>query len=194
MLDLDKDFWEERYVSGETGWDMGMVSPPLAFYVDRLQNKNLRILIPGCGNAYEAAYLHQCGFSDVTLIDLAETPVNNLRKKFKDASGIHIIKGDFFEHGSQYDLILEQTFFCAIDPALRKTYVSKMAELLPPGGILAGVLFDKQFDKPGPPFSGNTEEYRMLFSTAFNISVMESCTHSHPKRQGSELFFELERK
>jgi SAM-dependent methyltransferase len=191
---LDKDFWEERYVSGETGWDMGMVSPPLASYIDQLKNKILRILIPGCGNAYEAAYLHQCGFSDVTLIDLADTPVNNLRKKFNGASRIRIIKGDFFEHSGQYDLILEQTFFCAIDPVRRKDYVSKMIDLLAPGGILAGVLFDKQFDKPGPPFGGSAEEYRILFSSAFNLRMMESCKDSHPKRQGSELFIELERK
>ena len=191
---LEKSYWEDRYVNGETGWDMGIVSPPLAAYIDSLHDKNQRILIPGCGNGYEAEYLLHCGFSDITLIDLADTPVKRLQTVFKDASAIHIIQGDFFEHRGQYDIILEQTFFCAIDSALRKAYVLKMAELLTPGGKLAGVLFDKEFDKTGPPFGGRAAEYIAIFSSHFTILSMEPCKNSHPKRQSSELFFELERK
>lgn len=64
-MQLDADFWNERYSSQQTGWDIGSPSTPLKEYIDQLTDKDIRILIPGCGNAYEAEYLHQQGFSNV---------------------------------------------------------------------------------------------------------------------------------
>ncbi|MDO8993629.1 MAG: SAM-dependent methyltransferase, partial [Daejeonella sp.] len=49
---LNESFWNERYRLNDTGWDLGHVSPPLKTYIDQLTDKNLRILIPGCGNSY----------------------------------------------------------------------------------------------------------------------------------------------
>jgi len=54
---FDELFWSSKYQEGQTGWDMGEVSPPIKAYIDQLTNKDLSILIPGAGNAYEAAYL-----------------------------------------------------------------------------------------------------------------------------------------
>ena len=62
---LSDSYWEARYQKGETGWDIGNISTPLMEYFNTLDNKNLRILIPGCGNAHEAAYLHSNGFKNV---------------------------------------------------------------------------------------------------------------------------------
>ncbi|MCB0780847.1 MAG: SAM-dependent methyltransferase, partial [Flavobacteriales bacterium] len=53
-MDLDRDFWQQRYADGTTGWDLGAVSPPLKAYFDQLTDKDLRILIPGGGRSYEA--------------------------------------------------------------------------------------------------------------------------------------------
>ena len=49
---LDEAYWNSQYNANTTGWDLGQVSPPLKAYIDQLTNKNLRILIPGCGNTY----------------------------------------------------------------------------------------------------------------------------------------------
>jgi hypothetical protein len=49
---LDRDYWSKRYQTNETGWDVGTPSTPLKEYIDQLENKNIKILIPGCGNAY----------------------------------------------------------------------------------------------------------------------------------------------
>jgi hypothetical protein len=78
---LGEAFWNNRYDTADTGWDLGQVSPPLKAYIDQLENKNLRILIPGCGNTYEAEYLLQQGFEDVTVIDIAPTLVASLSTK-----------------------------------------------------------------------------------------------------------------
>src|SRR4249920_959124 len=119
-LDLDGNYWNNRYDSGTAVWDLGEVSPPLKDYIDQLTDKNTRILIPGCGNTHEADHLLKLGFTNITVIDIAPALVANLKEKYIDNPNIKIILGDFFEHQGTYDLVLEQTFFCAIDPSLRK--------------------------------------------------------------------------
>ena len=193
VKELGQQFWDERYRTNETGWDLGTVSPPLKAYIDQLENKNLRILIPGCGNTYEAEYLLQQGFTNVTLIDIAPTLVNNLKEKFKNNKNIRILLGDFFEHQGKYDLILEQTFFCALNPSLRTQYRDKMLTLLEPGGKLAGLLFNKVFEKEGPPFGGSKEEYEQLFKTGFSLLTFEACYNSVAPRAGWELFIILQK-
>jgi hypothetical protein len=44
---LSEAFWDNKYKSGETGWDIGYISTPLKKYFDQLTNKELKILIPG---------------------------------------------------------------------------------------------------------------------------------------------------
>ncbi|TXT34436.1 MAG: thiopurine S-methyltransferase [Chitinophagaceae bacterium] len=184
---LDANFWSDKYQNNSTQWDLGLVSPPIKQYIDQLTNKDCRILIPGCGNAYEAAYLLEQGFTNITLIDIAEPLVQSLQKKYKNDSRIQIILGDFFNHQGQYDLIIEQTFFCAIDPSLRTNYVIKMSQLIAKGGKLVGLLFNRSFEG-GPPFGGNKEEYIHLFSPTFSIKKLETCYNSFKKREESELF------
>ena len=98
-----------------------------------------------------------------------------------------MVCGDFFELDKQFDLVLEQTFFCAIDPALRKKYVSKMHEIIKPGGKLVGVMFNRSFEG-GPPFGGEANEYRELFEPYFKVKVMEPCYNSISPRKGAEVF------
>ena len=193
-LPLGETFWNNQYVANATGWDLGEVSPPLKAYIDQLTRKNMRILIPGCGNTHEADYLLQQGFTDITVIDIAPTLVAQLTKKFASNPNIKIILGDFFEHVGEYDLILEQTFFCAINPPLRKDYVAKMKELLSTGGKLVGVLFNREFEQQGPPFGGCKCQYEPMFEKNFDFKTFELCNNSFVKRHGTELFINLVKK
>ncbi len=187
MNQLDATYWNQRYQHQQTGWDIGGPSTPLITFTEGYADKTATILLPGCGNAYEAAQLLQQGFSNITLLDLSSVVTSQLRQQFS-GTPVQIVNEDFFEHTDSYDLILEQTFFCALHPSLRKKYVHKMAELLKPGGTLAGVLFNRTFEG-GPPFGGSKEEYEELFSPELRIKKMELCTNSIPPRQGAELFF-----
>ena len=192
-MELNAGYWNERYDNGKTGWDMQQVSPPLQAYFAQLRDKTCSILIPGCGNAYEAAWLQQQGFSSITLADISEVLTSGLRKKFgRPDSNIRVITGDFFDLSGQYDLIVEQTFFCALDPSLRTRYVQKIDDLLNPGGKLIGLLFDRNF-VGGPPFGGHKEEYRLLLEKKFKIKTLAPCYNSIPPRAGTELFFIAER-
>lgn len=187
-------YWNDRYLSHTTGWDIGIISPPLKAYIDHLSDKSQKILIPGCGNCYEAAYLLEQGFKNITIIDIAPALTESLNKKFpaEDYPELKIITGDFFELEGQFDLILEQTFFCALDPSLRESYVLKMNELLYPGGRLAGVLFNREFEG-GPPFGGNIQDYQSLFSKHFQVNILAPCYNSIEPRKGAEVFIECEK-
>jgi len=186
MQTLDDNFWSTRYEQHQTGWDLQKVSPPLQAYIDQLKSKDLRILIPGCGNAYEADYLVQQGFANITLIDISEVLTRQLRQHLA-GSPVQVVHGNFFEHTGTYDLILEQTFFCALDPTLRPAYVQQMHTLLAPGGKLVGVLFDREFEG-GPPFGGSITEYEELCSPFFTIKTLAPCYNSIAPRAGSEVF------
>lgn len=188
-IPLNDTYWNNQYISQTIGWDLGQVSPPIKFYIDCIQDKNIQILIPGCGNAYEAEYLLELGFSNITIIDFAPDLVNNLNAKFKDTS-VKVLLQDFFEHEGKYDLIIEQTFFCALPPFLRQQYVYKMHQLLNPEGRLIGVLFNKTFDK-NPPFGGSIEEYNLLFKNSFNFLPLTVCKTSAKPRANSEIFIDF---
>ena len=195
MPELNAGYWNNRYEEHSTGWDLGVVSPPLKEYIDQLSDKSIRILIPGCGNAYEAAYLMEKGFTDITLIDISHILVSTLQNKFPSENypAIRILSGDFFLLDNPYDLILEQTFFCALHPSMREEYAQKMKELLTENGKLTGVLFNRSFEG-GPPFGGHEEEYRTLFEKYFSIDIMEPCYNSIAPRAGAELFISLSKK
>ena len=191
---LNENYWNSRYLEQQTGWDLHQVSPPLKNYIDQVVDKSKSILIPGCGNAYEAEYLAQQGFTNITLIDIAPALVASLQPKLQHYPQIKILQGDFFEHNGRYDIIFEQTFFCALHPSLRQQYVIKMQQLLNDNGKLVGVLFNTVFEKEGPPFGGNATEYKTLFEPYFTIQLFDPCYNSYSKRQGTELFVILQKK
>lgn len=188
---LDASFWSQHYVEGKTPWDIGSISRPLKEYVDQLQNRDLNILIPGSGYGYEAEYLYKKGFSNTVVTDIVINPLREFQKRCPNFPKDQIVHSDFFDLEGSFDLILEQTFFCALDPELRPEYVLKMKNLLNENGRLAGVLFNFPLTTDGPPFGGNLKMYRDLFSTEFKIKVMEPCYNSIPPRQGHEYFFIL---
>lgn len=192
--ELDASFWNRCWQSGQTGWDIGYASPPIIRFLNSYVNKEAVVLIPGCGNAYEAEWMADNGFTHITLLDIAEAAVAKLKKKFRAKPQVNIINGDFFHHEGKYDLIIEQTFFCAQVLERRAEYVKKMAFLLQKGGALVGVLFGQNFDKPGPPFGGEADEYTALFTPYFDIKKMEPCYNSIPARAGAELFIHLVKK
>ncbi|MDO6432334.1 methyltransferase domain-containing protein [Flavitalea sp. BT771] len=183
-------YWDQQYLKGEPPWDMHQVSPPLQTYFDHLQDNTLNVLIPGCGNGYEAGYLLDRGFTSITLIDISEVLMERLKDRF--GRRLTLIIGDFFDLSGEYDLIVEQTFFCALTPSLRQNYIEKMYSLLRPGGKLAGLLFDRDFPD-GPPFGGSREEYQRLLEKRFKVLTLAPCLNSIKPRMGTELFFIAEK-
>ena len=191
---FNKAFWANKYANNLTGWDIGSVSTPLKEYFDQLDNKEIKILIPGAGNSYEAEYLFNKDFQNVSIVDIAHQPLNNIKKRIPNFSSDKLIQVDFFEHDSKYELIIEQTFFCALPPDLRTEYVKKMHDLLEEKGKIIGLLFDEELNTDEPPFGGSKNEYLELFSKYFHIKTLDKCYNSIKPRFGTELFFIFEKK
>ncbi len=185
---LNPEYWTQRYKGDNTPWDIGHASPPLINYTNQIEDKALDILIPGAGKAHEAIYLHRAGFRNVLVCDWAEVAFEHLKEQAPDFPEDHMIVADFFELDLEVDLILEQTFFSAIDPKLRKKYVEQCYKLLRPSGKIVGVLFAHEFPFEGPPFGGNKAIYQSLFATHFNILSLEIASDSIAPRLGNELF------
>ena len=191
---LNAKFWEQKYQSNKTGWDLGEVSPPIKEYIDQLTNKNLKILIPGGGNSYEAEYLFQKGFQNVFVVDVSRTALENFKNRVPNFPSSNLLNNDFFELQQDFDLIIEQTFFCAIDPILRPKYTAKIHEILRPKGKLVGLLFSVPLNEDHPPFGGSKEEYQSYFIPKFKVISFQECYNSFQSRQGMELFINLKKK
>jgi cyclopropane fatty-acyl-phospholipid synthase-like methyltransferase len=193
-MKLTSKYWEERYQQGEDKWDVGEISKPIKEYIDQITDKKIKILIPGAGNGYEFEYLINNGFKNSFVVDYAETPLENIKKRIPDLNENQVINSDFFELEGKFDLIIEQTFFCALNPELREEYVRKMKSILNPKGKIAGLLFQFPLTTEGPPFGGSKEEYIALFQKDFNSITMETAHNSIAPRKNKELFVIFEKK
>lgn len=188
-MELNSNYWENRYKNSETSWDVGKITKPLKEYIDQIKDKSIKILIPGGGNSYEFEYLLNNGFENTFVLDFAQSPLDTIRRRIPNCNPEQLIKSDFFDHLNHYDLIIEQTFFCALDPSLRLKYVQKMKSLLNPNGKLIGLLFQFPLTDVGPPFGGSVKEYLSLFEKDFEIKILETANNSIKPRKGNELFF-----
>ena len=188
----EQEYWSQRYEDERTGWDIGYVSTPLREYIDQLHDRDISILIPGAGNAYEAAYLWKQGFQHIYVMDISGIPLSRFQERHPDFPESQLLHTDFFGHQCQYDLILEQTFFCSLVPteANRSAYARQMAKLLKPDGKLIGVWFDIPLagDMEKRPFGGDRESYLGYLLPYFKNLTFERCHNSIPERQGHELF------
>ena len=180
MNSEDKKYWTNRYMEDNTGWDIGSPSTALKAYIDQLENKEIKILIPGAGNAYEAEYLYAKGFKNVYVMDISAVPLQNFKARNPSFPKEQLIEANFFEHIAKYDLILEQTFFCSFEPTAinRQLYAQKMNELLNDNGKLVGVWFDiplvdGNLDKR--PFGGDKQEYESYLKKYFVIKCFDAC-------------------
>ena len=196
--DINKSsFWEQRYEKGEIGWDLGAETPVFTAISEKL--KPGKVCILGCGNGYDAISFSKKGFS-VTAVDFARTPINNLQIAARSLSlSIETIKKDIFDlipdYSSQFDYIIEQTCFCAIDPRKRQQYGNLVHDLLKVGGKLIGLWMplDKDIIDGGPPFGVKENEIKKLFSTKWKI--IEDCfpIQSIEARKGREKLIVFEK-
>lgn len=167
------EFWDERYAAGFTPWDLGRAPTGLAEWAAG-QPRGARVLIPGCGRAYEAAVLARAGLA-VTAIDIAPQAVAAARTVLGEEPGVALLQADFFVPlaGEPFDLIYERAFVCALPPRLWAGWAARCAELVAPGGRLVGYfLIDEGVDpatRRGPPFTMRRRELEVLLDPHFAL-------------------------
>ncbi len=185
MADSSKpDFWDSRYRDHVTPWDAGKVPAALRKYLPKIR-KGGRVLIPGCGSAYDAGYLAENGF-DVLAIDFSPAAVELAKTNLPRFGNIVRIADFFdFDSGMPYDVIYERAFLCALPRQMWPRYAPRAAQLLRPNGELAGYFFFKETEK-GPPFGTTPEALHALLYPHFELVEDNAVTDSIPVFQGSE--------
>lgn len=161
-------FWDQRYQSGRTPWDMQGTPPALARYLARHPGRGERVLIPGCGSGHEIVAFAAAGYA-VTAIDFSPPAAARARASAGPRLAETVVEGDFFTYdfpAAPFDLIYERTFLCALPPALWPKVVARTAALLKPGGALAGIYYFGE-KEDGPPFGLAPEEPAGLFAPGF---------------------------
>lgn len=163
------EFWDERFAAGYTPWETCGVPPALArFVAERDPALRRRVLVPGCGAAYEAALLDAAGF-DVLAIDYSAAAIARAREALPaDVAARVLRQADFFTFdAAPFDWIYERAFLAALPPALWPQWAARVAEVLVPDGVLAGFFFvDDAVVEPrrGPPFAVRRAELDALLS------------------------------
>lgn len=158
-------FWDERFKRGFTPWDRGGVPQALCDFVAR-SGKPLVTLIPGCGAAYELAFLSQQGW-DATAIDFSPAAVATAKAGLGQWAA-NVIAADFFTYRPErpLELIYERAFLCALPREMWPRVAARWADLLAPGGLLAGFFFFDDAAK-GPPFGIERAALEALLSPHF---------------------------
>ena len=168
-------FWDERYRAGFTPWDARRVPAALSRFI-QVARPGRRVLVPGCGSAYEAGYLDRLGF-EVTAIDIAPEALVRARTVLGDAVADRVlVQADFFTIAREIDWIYERALLCALPYRLWPDYGAAVRRLVRPGGLLAGFFYiHSAADEPrrGPPFPAHRLEIEALFAPDFRSEADE---------------------
>lgn len=205
------DWWSELYRTGDTRWDSGGPHHLMDLLIPPMKLTRLRVLVLGCGAGHDAAWWEKRGHI-VTGVDFSDEALSRARELYGESETLRWVKGDVFQlpqnWTSRFDVIFENTMFCAVPPERREDLVRTWWRLLSPRGRVVGfaLVMDKLF---GPPYGTSEWELRQRLLEAPARSANRTASHLrrprfHPllwkreqnsveKRLGHELFFAVER-
>jgi SAM-dependent methyltransferase len=179
------EFWDLRYGAGFRPWDAGRVPRQLQAFAAAQPNP-LRVLVPGCGSAWDVRFLAERGW-DVLGIDFSAEAVASAQP-ILGPSATRVREADFFAPIAEapFDVVYERAFLCALPRRLWPAWGARVAELVVPGGLLVGYFFFGETDR-GPPFPLQGDaELRPLLEPAFERIADEPVPDSLPVFAGRE--------
>ncbi|MBI3964070.1 MAG: methyltransferase domain-containing protein [Chloroflexi bacterium] len=194
----DPAFWEERFQTGTTFWDLGRPAPPLVGLLRRADAPTPgRAAVLGCGAGHDAILFALHGF-DVTGFDFAPSAIATAQANARRLrASVRFELADLFDLGRAYpgrfDYVVEHTCFSAIDPTRRPEYVAVVRDILRSGGELLAVFFAHPWPG-GPPFTTTAAEINDLFGADFDIQHLDVAQDSVEARRGYELTGTLRRR
>ena len=182
--------WEELWakdggLSKGSRFDVAGVSLPLAAEAKKrplAPRAGMTALVPGCGRAYDAIFLAECGFQSVVALDLSPTACKAANEEIRSSGASSALRarvsvecGDFFElnAGRRFDFIWDCTFLCALEPAVREQWALKTRSLLTDDGELLSCVFPIGPREGGPPFAMSVSLVRSLLQpVGFAASIV----------------------
>jgi thiopurine S-methyltransferase len=189
-----KDFWKDRWQSGNTPWHQAQIEQLL---VRHFSKSVKRAFVPLCGKTLDMLWLLQQGvavvgndLSEIACRDFfAENKIEcqeEIRGRYKifKAPSIELWAGDFFEMDVQdlgaVDFIYDRASLFALPPGeIRDQYVQQI-KAIPSHSRLKNfqmLVIGRKIEPPlaeGPPFSVLEEDIRAYFEDVFSTERLES--------------------
>lgn len=149
--------FEERYQTGDTPWDHGMVDNNLIDVVAKNVISLCRVLDIGCGSGENAIWLSQQGF-DVVACDLSPTAIQKAKDKLQAAHAeVRFLVADFLSDpvpDAPFGFVFDRgCLHCMDDADQRRSFVEKVYGLLEEGGHWLSLIgnADEAKREMGPP-------------------------------------------
>jgi SAM-dependent methyltransferase len=144
------EFWDLRYDAGFAPWDAGRVPAQLQAFV-ACAGRPRTVLVPGCGAAHDVRFFAENGWQ-VLGLDFSHEALARARAVLGPHAN-RVRYGDFFAPiaGEPFEVVYERAFLCALPRRMWARWGARVAELVEPGGMLAGYFFFDAAER-GPPF------------------------------------------
>lgn len=194
-------FWESTYREQKDGWEMKECSPVVQKEFGKFIEAHPLIgeecAVLGAGRGHEAAWIAERSKMKVVAIDFAESAEREFHRVYP-RSKVRFVVEDVFNYlassPEKLGLIVEHTFFCAIDPEVRAKYFQAVCRALKPGGTLMGIFWMRP-SRNGPPFGLTQWELREL-STSHSLDIVDwhLSRDSWKSRMGQEYFVLLRKR
>lgn len=176
-MELDHDYWKQRWEEGSVGWHQTFVTPWLKQYWPRLQLPAAsRVLVPFSGKSLDLLWLAKQGYA-VLGVELSPLAIadffaeHELRPVTTDAAdgrhhragAIEIIEGDLFAVAkatlATCTAVFDRGAMVAQTATQRQRYQQEIYGALPVGsrGLLLTIDYP-QAEREGPPFAVTARE------------------------------------
>lgn len=183
------EFWDRLFNKDITPWEAESTPPELETWLDAHPEPG-RVLIPGCGSAWEALSFDRRDW-DVTALDFSPLAIDKA-KVFLADNGFRgrLVCDDFFTHKEEpYTLIYERAFLASFPRHLRVPWGNRIPQLLQDGGLLMGCFLlddNDDLERPIPPFALESGELTRLLGSDFTQTSIKPTTTSVEIFKGRE--------
>lgn len=191
MSKQESQYWQQRWQDGETAWDIGkphrLTSKLWQLAQTHLsidKNTKLKIYVPGCGQAHDAAFFAELGH-DVVAADFAPGAIKAAQARYSELKNLQLRVEDAASYEAdevgKYDVIFDRAMLCALRPELRGDFLHACAKRLKSGGLFISLPFTKLNTEPGsgPPFEINEPMLRDLFAKGWQFLNYKPETSGH---------------
>ncbi len=184
--------WEQRYVEGDTPWDMKRPCEELTAVIEQGMLQPTRALELGCGTGVNAAYLAGLGFP-TTAVDLSPTAIDRARQTAADM-GVQVDflcadLADLPAVDEPFGFVYDRGCYHAVRRSNLSGYMDALCRVTASGTrmlLLAGNA-DQQVS-PGPP-RVTEQEIRDELGTVFDIQQLKAFRLLGADRQPLHLFW-----
>lgn len=196
------EYWENRWITGQTGWHRSAFSELLLKHWPSLElNSKCEVFVPLCGKSLDMIWLAENGHT-ITGVEFAKPAVETFFQEneieheitkysdYQKFSGekFTILNSDFFDLESgiiHADAWYDRAAMIAVKPNLRRDYVNQIRRFTKVGAVGLLITYTyPQKEMEGPPFSLEDEDVYNLFNDGFNVKPLERIDLEDERERG----------